>query len=89
MIKSNPTILVLVAWIALLVPAAHAAEKDTVPTPPNIVFIMADDLGYGELGCYGQQIIKTPRIDQLASEGLRFTQITTRARPSAPLRAAR
>ncbi len=41
---------------------------------PNIVFIMADDLGYSDVGCYGQQIIKTPNIDQLASEGIRFTQ---------------
>ncbi|HIG29734.1 MAG TPA: N-acetylgalactosamine 6-sulfate sulfatase [Verrucomicrobiales bacterium] len=41
---------------------------------PNIVFIMADDLGYGDLGCYGQQQIKTPHIDRLAAEGMRFTQ---------------
>ncbi len=41
---------------------------------PNIIFIMADDLGYGDLGCYGQKLIRTPHIDQLASEGLRFTQ---------------
>ena len=41
---------------------------------PNIVFIMADDLGYGDLGCYGQQQIKTPNIDRLAAEGVRFTQ---------------
>ncbi len=41
---------------------------------PNIIYIMADDLGYGELGCYGQQKIKTPNIDQLAAEGMRFTQ---------------
>ena len=43
-------------------------------TPPNIIFIMADDMGYGDLGCYGQKHIKTPRIDRLAAEGLRFTQ---------------
>ncbi len=42
--------------------------------PPNIVFIMADDLGYGELGCYGQTLIATPNIDRLAAEGMRFTQ---------------
>jgi len=42
--------------------------------PPNIVFIIADDLGYGELGCYGQKKIKTPNIDRLAAEGIRFTQ---------------
>ena len=47
---------------------------DGATKPPNIVFIMADDLGYGELGCYGQQKIKTPHIDRLAADGLRFTQ---------------
>jgi arylsulfatase A len=40
---------------------------------PNIVIIVADDLGYGDLGCYGATKVKTPRIDRLASEGLRFT----------------
>ncbi|MBD3378464.1 sulfatase-like hydrolase/transferase [candidate division KSB1 bacterium] len=44
------------------------------PSKPNIVFIMADDLGYGDLGCYGQDFLKTPHIDKLAKEGLRFTQ---------------
>ncbi len=42
--------------------------------PPNIIFIMADDLGYGDLGCYGQKEIKTPNIDLLADEGTRFMQ---------------
>lgn len=41
---------------------------------PNIIFIMADDLGYGDLGCYGQERIQTPNIDALASEGMRFIQ---------------
>ena len=42
--------------------------------PPNIVYILADDLGYGEVGCYGQTRIRTPNIDQLAKDGMRFTQ---------------
>ena len=41
---------------------------------PNIIYILADDLGYGELGAYGQEIIETPHIDALAKTGMRFTQ---------------
>jgi len=41
--------------------------------PPNVVFIMADDLGYGEVGAYGQEKIRTPNIDRIAREGMRFT----------------
>ena len=43
-------------------------------SPPNIVFILADDLGYGEVGCFGQEKIKTPHIDALAKEGVRLTE---------------
>ncbi len=46
-------------------------------TPPNIVIINADDLGYGDLSCYGSQAIQTPRLDELASEGIRFTDFHT------------
>jgi len=48
--------------------------SDSTQRPPNIIFIMADDLGYGELGCYGQDKIMTPNIDRLAAGGMRFTQ---------------
>ena len=57
------------ATLALSPRMAHGAARQ-----PNIVFIMADDLGYGHLGCYGQEKIHTPRLDQMAAEGLRFTQ---------------
>ena len=54
--------------------------------PPNIVFILADDLGYGDLGCYGQKLIRTPRLDRMAAEGLRFTQFYAGATVCAPSR---
>ena len=49
-------------------------DSAAAPHPPNIVFILADDLGYGDLGCYGQQLITTPVLDSLAGIGMRFTQ---------------
>lgn len=48
-------------------------EGQAAKRPPNILYIMADDLGYGDLGCYGQKVIQTPNLDRMASEGLRFT----------------
>jgi arylsulfatase A len=54
---------------------------------PNILFILADDLGYGDLGCYGQETIKTPNIDKLAQDGLRFTQHYAGSTVCAPSRA--
>ncbi|NOZ61294.1 MAG: arylsulfatase [Calditrichaeota bacterium] len=53
---------------------------------PNIIFIMADDLGYGELGCYGQEKIRTPNIDRLAAEGMKFTQLYAGSPVCAPSR---
>ncbi len=50
-----------------------AAPKAPPPTSPNVVIIFADDLGYADVGCYGAQAIKTPNIDRLAREGVRFT----------------
>ncbi|MCA9189786.1 MAG: arylsulfatase [Pirellulaceae bacterium] len=57
----------LISFAAIATQSADAAER------PNIVFILADDLGYGDLGCYGQKLIETPRLDRMAAEGLRFT----------------
>lgn len=54
--------------------------------PPNIVYILADDLGYGDLGCYGQDKIRTPRLDRMAREGMRFTDHYAGAPLCAPAR---
>ena len=77
-------LLVLLLATLLLPPLAadpvHAADR------PNVVFIMADDLGYGDLGCYGQQRIKTPAIDRLAAEGMKFTDFYAGSTVCAPSR---
>ncbi|MEY2427508.1 MAG: hypothetical protein QOJ40_393 [Verrucomicrobiota bacterium] len=72
------SISVLLSHITAL--AAPAAKR------PNIVFILADDLGYGEVGCYGQKKILTPNIDRLANEGMRFTQCYAGCHVCAPSR---
>lgn len=55
---------------------------------PNIIFIFADDLGYGDIGCYGQQKIETPNIDKLAKEGMKFTQFYSGSTVCAPARSS-
>ena len=60
-------------------------DKAELP-PPNIIFILADDLGWGDLGCYGQERFSTPNIDALAANGLRFTQCYSGTTVSAPSR---
>ncbi|MFP6900884.1 MAG: sulfatase-like hydrolase/transferase, partial [Opitutales bacterium] len=60
--------------ISLAVCSFLALVCSLVARKPNVVYVMADDLGYAELGSYGQKKIKTPRIDKLAAEGMRFTR---------------
>jgi uncharacterized sulfatase len=75
---------VLLATLICVFGAECAAAP--VDRRPNIVFILADDLGYGDLGCYGQQIIQTPRLDRMAAEGIRFTQFYAGSTVCAPSR---
>ena len=65
--------------------SANGQKKDS---KPNIIFILCDDMGYGDLGCYGQPFIRTPHIDAMASEGMRFTQAYAGSPVSAPSRAS-
>jgi arylsulfatase A-like enzyme len=63
-----------------------AAGLDAAAARPNIILILADDLGIGDLGCYGQKILKTPNIDRLATEGMRFVNAYAGAMVCAPSR---
>jgi len=73
----------LLITLALLSPLAALAAP---ARPPNLIWIMADDLGYGDLGSYGQKVISTPHLDRMAQEGLRFTQFYAGATVCAPSR---
>jgi arylsulfatase A-like enzyme len=77
-------------FLAAAAGAALAActEPQVAERPPNIVFIMADDLGYAHLGCYGQKEIRTPRLDAFAKEALRFTQAYSGCTVCAPARSS-
>jgi arylsulfatase A-like enzyme len=76
-----PTLLRWTLLIPLLAGSAFAAER-----PPNFVIIFADDLGYGDLGCYGHPTIRTPHLDRMAAEGMRFTQFYAVAPVCSPSR---
>ena len=72
----------LLACLSVLAPATMAAP------PPNVVFVLVDDLGYADLGCYGGDAFETPRIDKLASEGVRFTDFYAACPVCSPTRAS-
>jgi arylsulfatase A-like enzyme len=61
-------------------------RNNHIATKPNIIIVLADDLGYGDLGCFGSKVIQTPHLDQLASEGLRLTQFYSGSTVCAPSR---
>lgn len=69
----------------LIIPPSVACGEDKLP---NVIVIMCDDLGYNDVGCYGQQLIETPNIDRMARQGMRFTQAYAGSPVSAPSRAS-
>ncbi len=75
------------AALLLVLPATlHGADLPKAGSKPNIIYILADDLGYGDLGSYGQKKIKTPHLDRMAAEGMRFTQVYAGSTVCAPSR---
>ena len=73
--ETKHILLTLGAMMAQQATAAEQQEQQATPERPNIIFILADDMGYGDLSCYGNQYIKTPNIDRLAATGTSFTQV--------------
>lgn len=73
---------------ALLSSGLTMAQTTTAEKSPNVIYIMADDLGIGDLGCYGQRQIKTPNIDGIAQNGMKFMQHYSGSTVSAPSRCA-
>jgi arylsulfatase A-like enzyme len=69
-------------------PLFAADEKTQKTRPPNIVVIFADDLGYGDLGCFGHPTIRTPNLDRMAAEGMKFSQFYSASSVCTPSRAA-
>jgi len=72
--------------LGIFIFAGCKKKQEQTVSSPNIIYIFADDLGYGELGAYGQEKIKTPNLDRLAAGGMRFTQHYTGAPVCAPSR---
>jgi len=73
--------------LAIAMIAAFASSSADAAEQPNIILILADDLGYGDLGCYGQKNFATPNLDRMAAEGMRFTQHYAGSNVCAPSRA--
>jgi uncharacterized sulfatase len=72
----------LLVWLAV----GFSSWLSSTHAKPNLIFIMADDLGYGDLGCFGQKLIKTPRLDRMAEEGMQFTRFYSGSTVCAPSR---
>lgn len=83
----KPVFLLAASVVTLISTSSKAAKNNQRTDKPNIVFILADDLGYGDLSCYGHKKFETPNIDLLAQRGMRFTQCYSGTSVSAPSRA--
>ncbi|MFV0591993.1 MAG: arylsulfatase [Draconibacterium sp.] len=81
----NGLTLISLSWL-LFIGACSTKNNESGQKRPNIIYILADDLGYGDIGCNGQKLIETPNIDQLAVDGMRFTQFYSGAPVCAPSR---
>lgn len=74
--------------LLLFVACQGTSEQQSADRPPNIIFIMSDDQGYADLGCYGSKFVQTPNLDRMAAEGMRFTQVYAGSPVCAPTRCA-
>lgn len=88
LLNTVATLIFLAQYFHSCIGHAFAEDSTRVQLKPNIVLILADDLGYGDVGCFGQRRIKTPNIDRLAAEGLRFTNCYAGSTVCAPSRCA-
>src|SRR5210317_2619036 len=86
--STNMRILIVLATMAVLSCSSKKSTEQEQSRRPNIIYILADDLGYGDLSCYGQQNFATPNIDKLAEEGIRFTQHYSGSTVCAPSRSS-
>ena len=83
----RPTLYSFLVFLVFFACQQEKQQQDS-PKPPNIIYILADDLGYGDLSCYGQKLFETPNIDKLAASGMLFTQHYSGSTVCAPSRSA-
>ena len=84
--KNSISLIILIFGLTNSACTSKEAATNIEKTPPNIIYILADDLGYGDLSCYGQEKFSTPHLDQLARDGIRFTRHYSGSTVCAPSR---